>query len=365
MIGEAMPGGLNPYAQYHQTQRLGYGAPGQMGAYGGGMGYGGGYGRMANTEGAVTGPVGSSSGSNPQAFEEGKQQMLAQQERQQGVNADLGAYRQGTAAVAAADQVKSIADYRQARDTGIGRDNLNTSAAQRTQATQLGIDPSSDAATIASAASGKTGFGANGMPTGAGTAQALPANSQDVAVAAAAAQNAKDGAAAAAQGSAYAKGYNGALGQQPTGANAYTAGITPHAVQQNDPAQADAQRKAVAMGVPPAPPPPSPNANAMTLRPMAGVPAQAATQPPQQLPMPPVRTVAAPAIPKTAQVGAFPTQPGVQRPIAPVTGRMTSLRPPFPSMSIPRSPALGTGPSAPPMSRRPRPTMAGSTSAYQ
>jgi hypothetical protein len=68
----------------------------------------------------------------------------------------------------------SMAAYRQARDTGIGRDNQVTSGQQRQQATELGIDPSSDAKTIAAAASGKVGFDANGMPTGGDTRQAGP-----------------------------------------------------------------------------------------------------------------------------------------------------------------------------------------------
>jgi hypothetical protein len=243
-----MPAGIDPYSLAQQSRRMGYpsayqGSP-QMGAYAGGYG---GY-RMANTDGAVTGPTGSSSGANPQARAAGAQQMAQQQGVAQQSAFELGAARQQMGNQAAADQTKSIEDYRTARDNSQGaQDNRE----QRQMAQSEGIDPSSSATDIAAAASGPTTFDANGLPSSAGTGNnSVSTNEDDLRNAVVNRQAAKNGAQAATQMGAYAGGFSGASASP----DAFSAGIAPRATPN--------MTLSAMPGMPPKPamPPPAPPA---------------------------------------------------------------------------------------------------------
>ena len=346
-----MTPGPNPYAGFNQQRLMGYGSG--MGAYEGGMVMGS-YGRYRpDTQGAVTGPTGSSSGANPEARAMGREAMLEQQARAQKTTEDMGAFRQGQNTAAAADQDKSIAAYRTARDNSQGAvDSRN----ERVAATQLGIDPSSSPQDIADAASVPTRMGPDGKMIGAGTqpvnmdpTQPSPAstpgqvqpNATDITNAARQVQAQKNGQADAAQATAFAVGAN-PTGRPATGANPFTAGIAPHATTN------------------------------MAVSPLPGVPAQAASvqaspatppAPTQATPQPPVAPTQPPrpmgdpnntarfgpklsgggSMPVTSTTtqtasssGAFPHSGAPPKPSSlPIMGTAT-LRPPVPTMPIVR-----------------------------
>jgi hypothetical protein len=116
---------------------------------------------------------GSSSGFNPNRAEGAEAQDKLRDQIQQSTAA-RSQQSAAEGAVGQREQAASIADYRTARDLGTGRDSAIQSGRLRQQATELGIDPSSDEKTVAAAASGKVGFNAQGMPAGGDTQQAGP-----------------------------------------------------------------------------------------------------------------------------------------------------------------------------------------------
>jgi hypothetical protein len=225
---------MNPYIQQAamRSGALGsaygggmpYGGAGGYGAYGGGYMGGspmGGYGQRRTrlpilpdqSSNANVSPAGagraSSDATNLAAADSTN---AANAERQQSAGADANKAMQDRQKQVSDAQDKSIAAYRLARDNGIGNDSLAARNNTRKQATDLGIDPSSSAADIAAAASGKVGFDANGMPTGGDTAQGLKPNSPGVAGAAASAQAGTLGTQFGRAISAYSQGYSGATG---------------------------------------------------------------------------------------------------------------------------------------------------------
>ncbi len=221
-----MAAGINPYAGFQQRQRMGAFAGG-MGAYAGGAG--GSYGRYRpDTEAAVTGPVGSSSGDNPAAREAGREQMLQTQGQEQQSTAQLGAFRQAQNNQFAANQAKSIEAYRTARDNSQGAQD---SRELRQEATSLGIDPSSSSRDVADAMNGGMGTTPVSLdptqptPATPGVVQNTPESIRNAVVTR---QAAKDGQQNTAQANAYAGGAN-PQGQPATGADPFTAGIAPRA----------------------------------------------------------------------------------------------------------------------------------------
>jgi hypothetical protein len=180
----------DPYSTARQSRRFGmpYGASQSMNYPGGGanMGPAATAGRspmrtrlpilpdMSSHPSVSPAGQGSSSGSSPQGQAEGAE---AEDKLRQQIQQSTAARAQNNAvqtAIGQRQQAASIADYRKARDLGNGRDSAIASGRLTQQAADLGIDPSSDAKTVAAAASGKVGFDANGMPTGGDTRQAGP-----------------------------------------------------------------------------------------------------------------------------------------------------------------------------------------------
>ncbi len=278
-----MAAGVNPYILGNNSRYSGY--PSAFGNAAGGYG---GYGRInrynPNLAATVSGPIGSSSGATRSAFATGQQGMREQEGRRQEASAEANATRQAGASAFAADQARSVAAYREARDNSQGA----VAAREQTQeAGALGIDPSSSPKDIAAAASGGYHVGADGRIAGADTGnESVAPNQTDVRNAVVTQQAQRNGAQAATQATAYATGANSATGVAPTGANPFTAGIAPRA---------------------------TPN---MTTSAMPGVPAQPATQPPvapprPQSPAPPAQPMARPpqstspflAQPRTAAPG--------------------------------------------------------------
>ena len=174
---------------------------------------------LANT------PLQPSTGTGTDTFEEGKLQQQKLQQQSQQMNASRAAINSANAAADATQQAQRVDAYRRARDTGTGRDNLNTSAQQRQMATSLGIDPSSDAATIASAASGPIHVGADGRMAGGDTGNETVTTPGDVRNAVLNVQAQKDGAQRTANDNSYAQGRTGSS----TGTDPFDASKTPNA----------------------------------------------------------------------------------------------------------------------------------------
>lgn len=182
-----------------------------MGAYGGGFNR-----YRPDTQSAVTGPTGSTSGDLGR--EAGREQMLEQQQRQQQTTAEMGAYRQATNTAAAADQAKSIEDYRTARDNSQQAQNDRET---RQEATALGIDPSSSARDVADSLNGGMGttpFNLDPTQPPAATPGVVQATPESIRNAVVTKQAAKDGAQAQTQAGAYAQGANAVAGPAPTSA---------------------------------------------------------------------------------------------------------------------------------------------------
>jgi hypothetical protein len=215
-------GGMGSMGAYGGMGMGGYGGMGSMGAYGG-MGMGG-YGQRRSrlpilpdmSSNANISPAGGGRASSDSTVLQAQRSKDGEQESaQRSAMAEAGARQQANQAQADDEQNKSIEAYRTARDNGQSAMDAKT---QTTQATDLGLDPKSSPADIATKVGGPVGFDANGMPTGGGTAQP---NSTDVAAAAASAQAAKAGSSLGQASSAYAGGYQAATGVQPTGASPF------------------------------------------------------------------------------------------------------------------------------------------------
>ena len=193
-----------------------------------------------------------STGTGTDTFEEGRLQQEKLQQQSQQMNAGRAAMNSANAAADATQQAQRVDAYRRARDSGIGNDNLNTSAQQRQMATSLGIDPSSDAATIASAASGKIQPGPDGRIAGGDTGNGSVTSPADVRNAVLNVQAQKDGAQRTANDNSYAQGRTGSstgtdpidVSKTPNAPVAPPAGSVPDAeAPDNTPQSFDEQRR--------------------------------------------------------------------------------------------------------------------------
>lgn len=248
--------GVDPYLVANSSRRgsmpssLGYG-----GAYGGGGAGGSRYGRTRlpilpdMSEHPSVSPVGQGNegmGGSPQV----RAGLMEQQRVQQEASIENSRAIAAKNATGMANQDKSVEAYRVARDKD---QSMVDARNQTTQARQLGIDPASSPTDIARAASGATNLKDG---TGAGTDAALPTNSQQVATAAAAVQDARNGKQDKDISNAYAQGRTGDVPPVP---DAFSRPITPFSA----PAEVLSASGVAAPATPetpsiPATPPPSP-----------------------------------------------------------------------------------------------------------